>query len=219
MSSELRTRFTNYLTVLRRSEATKESYLRAVRDLAAYYQRPPDQLDDDQIQEYLRHLIEDRKLEWNTCNVHFSGLVSFYHGFLKWDEVKFTVPPRPRILKLPLILSVEEVRRLIDATTNLKHRALLMTVYCGGLRVSEVVNLKKGDIESDPSRMMIRIDQGKGKKDRYTILTTDCLETLRQYYRAFQPYGEWLFPGINPFNHLSKASAQHIYYDTKKKPA
>ena len=93
-----------------------------------------------------------------------------------------------------------------------------MTAYCAGLRVSEVVSLKPGDIESSPSRMLIRVDQGKGKKDRYTILTSDCLATLRNYYKSCRPTGAWLFPGREPGRSLSISTAQKIYDAAKKKP-
>jgi site-specific recombinase XerD len=218
MSSKLRTRFTDHLTVLRKAPKTKEAYLRAVSGLAGYYRCPPDRLTNEQIQEYLRHLIEERKLSWSSCNVVLSGLVCFYRGFLKWNETRLTIPPRPRIRQLPMILTVDEVRTLINSPTSLKHHALLKTVYCAGLRVSEVVNLKPRHIESDPSRMLIRVEQGKGQKDRYTVLTSDCLETLRAYWRAFHP-GQWLFPGAKPGRPMSISAAQRIYEAAKKKPA
>jgi site-specific recombinase XerD len=199
------------------ARSTKEAYLRSVTTLAAYYQCPPDQLVNDQIQEYLRHIIEDRKLAWNTCNVVLCGLVCFYRSFLKWDESRLSIPPRTKSNHLPIILSVDEVRTLLNAAINLKHHALLKTVYCAGLRVSEVVNLKPEHIESDPSRMLIRVEQGKGKKDRYTVLTTDCLETLREYWREFKPE-QWIFPGAIPGQPISKSTAQKIFTNTKKKP-
>lgn len=218
MSCTLRTRFTNHLTVLRKAPKTKDAYLHAVSGLAAYYRRPPDQLTNNQIQEYLRYLIEEKKLAWSTCNVVFSGLVCFYRGFLGWNETRISIPPRPRIKKLPMILTVDEVRDLLGATPNLKHQALLKTVYCAGLRVSEVVRLKLHHIESDPTRMLIRVEQGKGQKDRYTVLTFDCLETLRHYWRAYRPK-QWLFPGGKPDQPLSISAAQRVYGDAKKKSA
>lgn len=217
MSSKLRTRFTNHLTVLRKAPKTKDAYLHAVSGLADYYRYPPDQLTNDQIQEYLRYLIEEKKLAWSTCNVVFSGLVCFYRGFLKWNNTRINIPPRPRIKQLPRILAVDEVRALINATPNLKHQALLKTVYCAGLRVSEVVCLKLHHIESDPTRMLIRVEQGKGQKDRYTVLTSDCLETLRDYWRVYRPK-HWLFPGGKADRPLSIRAAQRVYEAAKKKP-
>lgn len=219
MSSELRNRFHEYLVLHRKAPKTRKAYIWAVKALAAYYRRSPDRLETGEIQAFLRYLIEEKKLAWSTCNVALSALVCFYRDFLKRDEIWLSIPPRTRERRLPQILSVEEVRRLLDAVAdNPKRHALLITVYCAGLRVSEVVRLKPGDIESDPSRMLIRIDQGKGKKDRYTILTNDCLAALRSYYRSCRPSGSWLFPGREPGRPWSTSTAQKIYNAAKKKP-
>lgn len=182
MASELRTRFRNFMTLRRFSPKTKEAYIRAVADLARYHGKSPDLLDNEEIQAYLRHLIEDRRLAWSSCNVAFSGIRSFYLNVLQRSETAFHIPPRPRIRKIPVILSRREVLRIIEAASNIKHGALLKTVYGGGLRVSEAVRLKPEHIESD--RMMIRVEQGKGQKDRYTILGEAVLEILRTYWKA-----------------------------------
>jgi len=219
MASELRNRFHEYLILHRKAPKTRKAYLWAVRALSAYYHRSPDRLDAEEIQGYLRYMIEEKKLAWSTCNVALSALVCFYRDFLKRDEIWLTIPRRTRERRLPTILSVEEVRRLLAAVADHpKRHALLMTAYCAGLRVSEVVSLKPGDIESSPSRMLIRVDQGKGKKDRYTILTSDCLATLRNYYKSCRPTGAWLFPGREPGRSLSISTAQKIYDAAKKKP-
>ena len=137
MSTDLRTKFNNYMTLQRLSPHTKRNYIRAVKGLATFYNKSPDTLTNDQIQGYLRYLLEDCKLSWGTCNNYFSGIVSFYKNVCKWDETRFQIPPRPRIKKLPVVFSVEEVKRLLDAVDNLKHLVLLETVYSAGLRVSE----------------------------------------------------------------------------------
>jgi len=220
MASELRNRFNEFLILHRKAPKTRKAYLWAVSALAAYYRRSPDRLDAGEIQGYLRYLIEEKKLAWSTCNVALSALVCFYRDFLKRDEIWLSIPRRTRERRLPTILSVEEVRRLLAAVAdNPKRHALLMTAYCAGLRVSEVVRLKPGDIESSPSRMLIRVEQGKGKKDRYTILTSDCLATLRNYYKSCRPTGAWLFPGREAGHWLSISTAQKIYDAAKKKPA
>lgn len=218
MSSDLRTKFNNYMTLQRLSPHTKRSYIRAVKGLATFYNKSPDKLTNDQIQEYLRYLLEDCKLSWGTCNNYFSGIVSFYRNVCKWDETRFQIPPRPRIKKLPMVFSVEEVKRLLDAVDNLKHLVLLETVYSAGLRVSELVRLQPHHIESDASRMMIRVEQGKGKKDRYTVLSKKLLVDLRTYWRKYRP-GKWLFPGQKAEKHLGEAAAQRAFYLAKKKPA
>ena len=218
MSTELRTQFLNYMTLQRFSPYTKKNYVTAVKGLAEFFNQSPDTLTNDQIQEYLRHLLEDRDLSWGTCNNYFSGILCFYRNICKWDETQFNIPPRPRIKKLPTVFSMEEVKRLFAATTNLKHLVLLKTVYSAGLRLGEVVRLQSHHIESDPSRMMIRVEQGKGKKDRYTVLSKNLLVDLRSYWKKYRP-DEWLFPGQKAENHLSKSAAHMIYCRAKKKPA
>ena len=217
MKKDLRTQFIDYMTVQRLSQSTKRNYVRAVKELAKFYNQSPDTLTNDQIQEYFRYLLEDCKLTWGTCNNYFSGIISFYRNICKWDETHFQIPPRPRIKKLPTVFSREEVKRLFASTKNLKHQVLLKTAYSAGLRVSELVRLEPHHIESDPSRMMIRVDQGKGKKDRYTILSEKLLINLRTYWRKYRPE-KWLFPGQKPGRHLTEASVQTAYRLAKKKP-
>jgi integrase len=117
-----------------------------------------------------------------------------------------------------MILSVEEVKRLLASANNFKHQVLLSTIYSAGLRVSEAVCLKPDHIESDPSRMMIRVEQGKGKKDRYTILSKKLLVDLRDYWCKYNP-GTWLFPGNKTDMHMCNGAAQRAFYLAKKKPA
>jgi site-specific recombinase XerD len=214
MASELRTRFTRFLTLSNFSPKTKKAYTHAVSGLAGHYRKSPDQLNNDQIHDYLNYLIKKRKLAWSTVNVAFSAFRCFYASLLHWDETRFSIPPRKKPKQFPMLLSVEEVATVLAATANLKHLALLSTVYGAGLRVSEVVCLKPAHIES--SRMMIRVEQGKGKKDRYTILPEKLLELLRRYYREYKP-GEWLFFGQDRQRHMPVETAQQIYYQAKKK--
>ena len=218
MSSDLRTQFLNHMTLHRFSRHTKKNYLLAVKGLAKFYNKSPDSLSDEQIQKYILYLIEEKKLAWASVNNILCGLACFYKNVLKWDDTQFTIPPRPRIKKLPSILSEEEVKRLFEVTTNLKHRVLLKTTYSAGLRLSEVISLKPEHIESDPSRMMIRVEQGKGKKDRYTVLSQALLPELRAYWCKYKP-GEWLFPGYNRKKHMSPTSLQQAFHKAKKKLA
>ena len=218
MSRDLKTQFINYMTLQRFALSTKKNYIAAFEGLAQFHQQSPDTLTNDQIQEYLRYLIEDRKLSWGTCNNFFSGIVSFYKNVCKWDETRFSIPPRPRIKKLPRILSIEEVKRLFASAANLKHQVLLKTIYSAGLRVSEAVCLQPHHLESDPSRMMIRVEQGKGRKDRYTILSKKLLVELREYWCTYRP-GTWLFPGYKPEMPMCTNAARSAFYKAKKKPA
>jgi len=217
MSSELSKQFLNHMTLQRFSDHTKTLYLKGMIGLVKFYNQSPDTLTNEQIQEYFRYLLEDRKLTWGTCNNYFSAIICFYKNVCKWDETHFQIPPRPRIKKLPMVFSVEEVKRLLDAVDNLKHLVLLETVYSAGLRVSELVRLQPHHIESDPSRMMIRVEQGKGKKDRYTVLSQKLLVDLKTYWRKYRP-GKWLFPGQKGEKHLGEAAAQRAFYLAKKKP-
>lgn len=217
MSTELRTRFTNFMTLQRFSDHTKRLYLQGVKGLAKFYKQSPDTLTNEQIQAYFLHLIEDRNMSWGTCNNYFSAILCFYRNVCKWDETHFQIPPRPRVKKLPIVFSVEEVKRLFVAAANFKHQVLLKTVYSAGLRVGEVVRLQPDHLESNPSRMMIRVEQGKGRKDRYTVLSDRLLLDLRTYWREYCP-GKWLFSGQKPQHHLSEAGAQHAYSLAKKKP-
>ena len=217
MATDLRKQFLKYMTLQRFASHTKRSYVNGVKGLAKYYRLSPDTLTNDQIQDYLRYLMEDRQLSWGTVNAYLSGIVCFYRDFCKWDEAKFRIPPRPRARKLPTVFSKQEVKRLLAAADNLKHRILLETVYSAGLRVSELVRLKPHHIESDPDRMLIRVEQGKGKKDRYSVLSQKLLEDLRTYWRQYRPE-KWVFAGENSENHLSEAAAQRVFSITKKKP-
>lgn len=218
MNTDLRTQFHNYMTLQRFSRHTKRNYTEAVKGLAKYYMQSPDKLTNEQVQEYFRYLIEDRKVSWGTCNNYFSGILCFYRNVCKWDETYFQIPPRPRIQKLPVVLSEEEVKRLLDATDNLKHKVLLETAYSAGLRMSELISLQPHHIESDPSRMLIRVEQGKGRKDRYTILSEKLLVDLRTYWKQYRP-GKWVFPGQKPERHLTPAAVHDAFGLAKKKPA
>ena len=217
MTTDIRTQFFDYMTLQRFADHTKRTYVTGVKGLAKYYMLSPDTLTNDQIQDYLLHLLKDRKLTWGTVNAYLSGLICFYRGFCKWDETQFQIPPRPSTRKLPTVYSMEEVRRLLAAAVNFKHLLLLETTYSAGLRISELVRLKPHHIESDPDRMLIRVEQGKGKKDRYTILSQKLLLDLRAYFRQYRP-GKWLFAGQNPDKHLSEAAARNAFYLAKKKP-
>lgn len=213
MASELRKRFEDYLVVNRLAQKTQEAYLNAVAGLSKHYNQTPERLTDEQIQQYLVYLIRHRKLSWSSCNVNFSGLHCFYKKFLNRPQTEFSIPPRPRQKKLPEILSRQEVLKLIDAAHDERHRALLMITYGSGLRVSETVHLKPHHIESD--RMLVRIEQAKGCKDRYTLLSQKALDALRIYWKVRRPE-KWLFYGRNKAQPMDVTTAQKIYYRTKK---
>ena len=169
MTTPLRQRMIDEMTLRGMSPRTHESYLGAVFGLARYYKRSPDQLSIEDVRKYLLHLERGRHVSWSTLNAVASGLRFLYFKTLKWEPARMDIPPRKTPSRLPEVLSREEVDRLLSAVDNLKHRTALMTTYAAGLRLSEVTHLRVGDI--DGSRMAIRVQQGKGRKDRYTILS------------------------------------------------
>ncbi|RPJ09312.1 MAG: integrase [Deltaproteobacteria bacterium] len=189
------------------SPKTRSCYLASVKSFALHFHRSPAELSDEEIREYLHYLIEEKKASQSVISQSYSALKFLYETTLKKDWNGFRIPRSKMGKRLPVVLSQQEVQALFSATRNLKHRALLMTIYSAGLRVSEVVHLKVSDIDSQ--RMVIRVQQGKGAKDRYTLLAQRTLEVLRDYWRAYRPE-EWLFPGQPAKGFLSVSSVQKI---------
>lgn len=209
---ELGRKFRQHMVLRGFAAATKESYESAMVDLVrAHGGTSPDLLTCDQVQKHVARLIEERHLAWSTVNVHVCAFRCFYRDVLKRQTDQFYLPPRGHSRTRPVILDHESVRLILAAHTNLKHRALLVTVYSGGLRVSEACRLRPHHIESAPDRMLIRVEQGKGHKDRYTLLSHSALVLLREYWRRERP-GEWLFPGAGRKGPLSVEAAQHVYW-------
>lgn len=213
--SELRKRMLREMDLRNLAHNTQRAYVRAVEGLAKYYKRQPDKISQKEVEDYLLHLKNERKLSFNTRNVAAAAFKFFYNVTLKDKSRCIDLPPRQKPTKLPVILNRKEVMRIIEAPTNLKHRVLLMTIYSAGLRVGEAVSLKPEHIESQ--RMLIRVEQSKGAKDRYTLLSKKLLEDLRQYWKIFQPE-HWMFPSpLFPERHIDTSSAQRIFYQAKKK--
>ncbi len=212
--SELRTRMLNQMILRGFSPNTQKSYVGSVKGLAEYYATPPDQLNAEQIQNYLLYLTTDKGLAWSSVNVAVSGIRFFYFNTLGWDHLQLPIPERKQPQQLPEVLSVEEVELLLDASSNPKHRILLRTAYATGLRVSELVHLQVSDIHSQ--RMLIRVDQGKGRKDRYTLLSARLLAELRDYFRMARPQ-TWLFPSPRIEGPISRSAAQDAYDKAKQR--
>lgn len=191
------------------SPRTRESYLAAVAGMAKFYRSSPDALDEAQVQHYLLHLMVERKLAWSSCNIAVSALKFFYHVTLKRPQAQFNIPRARAPQKLPQILSREEIARIIESTNEIKHRVILMLAYGAGLRVSELCQLKVSDIDS--SRMSIRVEQGKGAKDRYSLLSPRLLGELRRYWSVYRPY-HWLFPSPRkPGRPIDVQTAQRVF--------
>ncbi len=166
------------------------------------------------MQAYLLHLHRDRKLSASTCNVAVSGLRFFYGVTLRRPNTTFLIPAARQSVKRPHILNREELGRLFSSTHLLKHRALFLTAYASGLRVSELVALKTSDIDAD--RMVIRVEQGKGARDRTTILSPRLLELLRTYWQSEKPT-PWLFPARHGKGHLCTRGATWAYVNAKRR--
>jgi site-specific recombinase XerD len=192
---------------------TRQAYVASVANFAKFYGKSPARITEPECQSYLLHLLQERKLAHSSCNVVASALQFLYRVTLKHREAEFNLP-RPRVpQRLPQILSREDVAAIFEHAANLKHRAFLMTTYGAGLRLSEACHLKIGDIDS--SRMTIRVEQGKGAKDRYTLLSPRLLEELRRYWFAHRPK-LWLFPSPRDAHRpMLPKSADRIFHGAK----
>ena len=174
---------------------TQKTYLLQVSSFARHFRHSPEVLGPEEIRAWIIHLTNERKLAPASVQLAVGSLRFLYRITLRrdWSDEDFPLPKRP--VKLPVILSFEEVTRFFESIPSLKQRAILMTAYAAGLRVSEVVHLKVTDIDS--KRMVIRVNQGKNRKDRYVMLSPRLLEILRLYWQDAHPK-EWLFPGNIP---------------------
>lgn len=196
------------------SPKTQIAYIQYMKHFTRHFGRSPVDLGESEIKDYLHYLINEKKVSRSYVNCAYSALKFFYETTLGRDwEIK-KIPRVKSIKKLPTVLDNSEVKQLIEVTTNLKHRAILMTTYASGLRVSETASLKLSDIDS--KRMQLRIEQGKGKKDRYALLSEVNLMLLREYWQKYHP-NNWLFPGNPPENPISSRSIQKIFEKAKQK--
>jgi integrase/recombinase XerD len=209
----LRQNFIRELAIRGMSARTQESYVYAVYQVAKYYHQPPDQLSDEQLKAYIYYLVNERKYASSSLNVAISAMRSFYHLVLhrSVDYLREVLPYARRDVRRPQVFGTEEIERLITVgCLHPMHRAFLMTVYGGGLRLVEACHLKAEHIHR--SRMQIRVVQGKGRKDRYTLLAPVLLAELESYWKLFRP-AHWIFPSpTQPEKPLDYHTAQKIYY-------
>ncbi len=197
------------------SVRTIEAYVAAVHGLAKYSRKAPDTLSDEEIHRYLIYIHEERKLSASSRQQIRCGLRFFYDVTARRPHPCLTVPVARQPQKLPEILSREEVGAIIEATRTVRERLMLMVAYGGGLRVSEVVHLRWSDV--DRQRGVIRIEQGKGKKDRYTVLPRCVVETLDRYRTVYPAQGERIFPPRRaPHGALDVSVVQKIYHGAKR---
>ena len=207
----LRQRLIDELDLRGYAVKTRDNYVSAVIRLAGHWRKPPDQLTDDEIKQYLLHLIRVRKLARPTVNVAVSALRFFYQHVLgrSLSVIEDALPRMRSSIKRPQVYSIDEIERLFSAPgLNPKHRVLLMTAYAAGLRVSEVCRLRAEDILSQ--RMQIRVVQSKGRKDRYTVLSHRLLAELRAYWLTFRPKG-CLFPSPSTEQPVTTRTAERVF--------
>ena len=189
--SPLRRHMIEDMTVRNMSPATQRSYIHAVAKFSRYFARSPDQLGLEDVRAFQVHLVSNR-ISWPALNQIVCALRFFYGVTLGHGEIPERIPYAREPRKLPVVLSADEVVRFLEAIPSLKTRTALTTAYAAGLRASEAVGLKIADIDS--SRMVIRVEHGKGGKDRYVMLSAQLLGILRIYWRLARPK-DWLFPG------------------------
>lgn len=206
--TDLRRRMIQAMTVRGMAARTQRSYVSAVRRLARHYRRPPDELTTDEVQSYLARMIQVEGLSWSTCSIAANAFRFLYHVTLGLSAIDFVVPLPRQPQRLPEILSSDEVSRLLAAVEHPKHRLVFETIYACGLRLSEATQLKVRDIDRD--RMTVRIEQGKGRKDRYVPLSKRLRRRLEQYW-ATEPPRQWVFEGSTPDRCLHVTAVQKAY--------
>ena len=196
------------------SKATQKSYVLAVRQLATYHHKSPDRISEEELRQYFLYLKTEKRVATSTLTVAMCAIKFFYRYTLQraWPVLDWIRPEREK--KLPVVLSVEEVRLLLNEVRGLPHRARLGLIYTCGLRVSEAASLKVRDIDSD--RLVVHIHAGKGKKDRYVPLPTPTLQLLRKYWMTHR-HPVWLFPTTVPWGAPRATAKTHIRSRTTQK--
>jgi integrase/recombinase XerD len=203
----LRRRMIEDMTLRNFTAQTIQSYVRCVARFARYFNASPEQLGPEQVRTYLLYLVQQKQASLSHYKQTRSALRFVYRVTLGRNDVPDAIPPVKQPRNLPVVLSPDEVARFFTAIRNVKHRAIFMTAYAAGLRVSEVTQLRVADIDS--ARMVIRVRQGKGRKDRYVMLSPRLLEILRAYWRAVRPR-DFLFPGASLDRPITTGSIQKV---------
>ena len=192
--SPLRRRMIEDMTIRKFAPRTQDGYIRAIKGFSAFLGASPERASAEDLRRYHLHLVASGT-GTPTINHSVTALRFLFTVTLRQPQLVARLPFIREARKLPVVLSPEEVARLLDAAPGLKYKAALSVAYGGGLRASEVVSLKVADIDS--TRMVIRVEQGKGRKDRYVMLSPQLLDLLRAWWKAARPQG-WLFPGRDP---------------------
>ena len=187
---------------------TINTYTAYFRDFLRYFSmRDPDDISKEEINAYILGLIRKKNISSSQQNQRINAIKFYYEKVLGREKEYYDMKRPKKETRLPTVLSKEEIDELFEATTNLKHKCILMTIYSGGLRRNELINLRIEDIDSD--RKLIKIEGSKGKKDRYTLLSEKLLTLLREYYRVYRPV-KWLFEGMHG-NKYSATSIEKIF--------
>ncbi|MFK7859983.1 MAG: tyrosine-type recombinase/integrase [Granulosicoccus sp.] len=215
--SPLRQRMIDDMVMRKLASKTQVSYVRHVRQLGEYLGRPPQTATSEDLRLYQLHLVEGG-IATGNLNQNISGLRFFFNITLKRPDIVSTLTNINEPRRLPEILNVDEVTSLLREAGSKKYKAALSVSYGAGLRRNEVVHLKVSDIDS--KRMVLRVDQGKGKRDRYAMLSPSMLELLREWYRQGQSEnkmlpGGWLFPGQDPVNPLSARQLNRAFQQAR----
>jgi integrase/recombinase XerD len=213
--TSLRRRMLEDMQVRNFSLHTQRSYVQQVSQFARYCQQAPDRLGQEEIRGYQLYLTNDRKLAVSSVLLAVAALRFLYTVTLKKDwRVEDIIPAPKKPQRLPIVLSPDEVVQFLDCVPGLKHRAILTTCYAAGLRISDVLHLRPTDIDS--RRMVVRVDQGKGQKDRYVMLSPKLLELLRTWWRMERPI-QWLFPGDRPEQAISKDAVEQACQKARRR--
>ena len=214
--SQLRQKMIREMDLKNLSDHTQRAYLTAVKGLSKHYRKSPEKITDEQIEDYLLHLKNEKGRAPNSCTVVLTGLRFFYKNVLEKDtSIGFSLPKKPR--RLPTVLTPEQIWKIICILQNLKHRLILMATYAAGLRAGEVRHLRPEHIDSN--RMLIKVVDGKGRKDRYTMLSVRLLAELRHYYKKCRPQ-TYLFPSSfkkRQDKPLSYEAVRCVYQKARKK--
>jgi len=214
--TQLRQKMIRAMDLKNLSDHTKRSYLAAVTGIAKHYHASPKNITEGMIEDYLLYLKNEKGNAPSSCSGVLTGLRFFYQNILEKEiSVDFSLGKKPR--RLPTVLTKEQILKIICTPNNLKHRLILMTTYAAGLRAGEVMRLKPVHIDS--KRMLIKVVDGKGRKDRYTMLSVKLLAELRHYYRKYRPQ-TYLFPSSykkNKNGPLSYETVRSIYEKARKK--
>lgn len=209
---ELRLKMLRRMELKNYSKKTKEVYLYYMKDFVRYYGKTPEGLGSEEVEKYLHWLLLKGKSS-SGIRQAYSAIKFFYCGCLDRPQEKLRIPQPKKEKKLPVVLSTEEVKEILEKVKNRRHKLILMLIYSSGMRLGEALSLRVKDIDSQ--RMAIRVEQGKGKKDRYTLLSKVMLEKLRCYYKENRPK-DYLFPGKEG-QPLSSSTIQKSFKEAKKK--